>query len=524
MLHYPSRCSNQVKYAQLALGGLALASGVALAILGTLPQINKVPFKAVYVGSGIAGGGAILLALTLILDKKPSKNWSSADANTLTENDSPPKPTTPKKLLGFEGPSPKDELGEIFESWNIDRSQGVKGEARKQDYERIVKLHYRFMNDTNGETPLDFIWSYRHCAMENPIPIIDEPATFEPINDQFYTFTIYPGQQVATGCPLRLPGNEGDAVAEGESFGSAIKRIDNKLYLYLDGISRGIATLVNGNIYEPALAMTGQRLELKEGDLLAEGGINQRFLFQVGPNGTVKYPDPDNKHPSQPHQQSTNFFTLIQNGHIARLEDPIQNGFRFTASADQQNSPQDFIVVDKDKDVVLKKLINYLENEFAKNQYTELQKHARLATLVCALFNQTLYMHAIDRDYLLGEFVRGGRGVCRHRALLYKVLADELALKATLCAGILFDRNCFKNNLFSGHSIPKTQNAGHAWIEAQINEEKWIIDPMNMQAFPKTAVPKHDCGSTASANPHGHPWLEYFYGMRHPDNPNILLS
>ena len=65
-----------------------------------------------------------------------------------------------------------------------------------------------------------------------------------------------------------------------------------------------------------------------------------------------------------------------------------------------------------------------------------------------------------DREMLLSESV--GSGVCRHRALLFKVLADEAGLDVALVRG----------NLRS--------TGGHTWNELRLNDgTKRIVDCMN---------------------------------------------
>ena len=59
----------------------------------------------------------------------------------------------------------------------------------------------------------------------------------------------------------------------------------------------------------------------------------------------------------------------------------------------------------------------------------------------------------------------GGGGACRHRALLFKVLADEAGLEVSLVRGYM-----------RGSS---GRYGGHAWNELTLNGEKFMVDVMN---------------------------------------------
>ncbi|MCW2924021.1 MAG: hypothetical protein JWM98_1425, partial [Thermoleophilia bacterium] len=67
-----------------------------------------------------------------------------------------------------------------------------------------------------------------------------------------------------------------------------------------------------------------------------------------------------------------------------------------------------------------------------------------------------------DQDVLLGDIpgTLDGTGVCRHRALLFKLMADEAGLKTTLRRGRL-------------------QGGAHAWNDVQVDGQRVIVDVMN---------------------------------------------
>jgi hypothetical protein len=66
------------------------------------------------------------------------------------------------------------------------------------------------------------------------------------------------------------------------------------------------------------------------------------------------------------------------------------------------------------------------------------------------------------REVLLGDIAAGGAGVCRHRALMLKVLGDEAGLEVTLVRGRL-----------SLHG----SSGGHAWNEIVIDGRRLLVDP-----------------------------------------------
>jgi pSer/pThr/pTyr-binding forkhead associated (FHA) protein len=97
-----------------------------------------------------------------------------------------------------------------------------------------------------------------------------------------------------------------------------------------------------------------------------------------------------------------------------------------------------------------------------------------------------------NKQILLGDYInqaaRGqGAGVCQHQALLFKVLADEFGLDASLVAGMSARRP-------PGGFPPGTQ-PNHAWNEVTINGERYVFDP-RQEEYAKlyNEVPYHTPG------------------------------
>lgn len=150
-------------------------------------------------------------------------------------------------------------------------------------------------------------------------------------------------------------------------------------------------------------------------------------------------------------------------------------------------SYREVITVDRSRDTELKKHIHYARSEELK-QMDPLKRATMLAKHVHEIMTpddpdqvlrqivnvQTLYE---GHEMLLGDIVRMcDSGVCRHRSLLYKILADEADLDVALVRG--------------NHG-PFWRRGGHAWNELHLgNGEVRLVDVMNPSPdfyFPATS-------------------------------------
>ncbi|MCA9051941.1 MAG: hypothetical protein KDA89_24550 [Planctomycetaceae bacterium] len=97
---------------------------------------------------------------------------------------------------------------------------------------------------------------------------------------------------------------------------------------------------------------------------------------------------------------------------------------------------------------------------------------------VCERFSERLITDYASREVLIGEVVElCGAGVCRHRALLFKLMADEAGLPCALVRGR------YGNEENSG---------GHTWAELHLPDGIRIADVMNPQPdfyFPSVGEP-----------------------------------
>jgi len=145
---------------------------------------------------------------------------------------------------------------------------------------------------------------------------------------------------------------------------------------------------------------------------------------------------------------------------------------------------REVMVVDRQRDPELRKHIAYARSEFIAGLpplsrarflalYVDVQcspAEGRHSSLAAAALVESEFR---EREMLLGRSV--GSGICRHRALLFKVLADEAGLDAALARGNL------------------GVDGGHTWNELLLPDgTRLIVDCMNPSGgfdFPKTTHP-----------------------------------
>ncbi|WP_417388848.1 EDR1-related protein [Gimesia sp.] len=142
----------------------------------------------------------------------------------------------------------------------------------------------------------------------------------------------------------------------------------------------------------------------------------------------------------------------------------------------QATSRRELIVVDRQRDADLKQHLEFARSEELK-ALEPLQRATRLAKYVDQNMSldkdnrwSTPAVVLLTREYanegvLLGEVARiCGAGVCRHRALLFKLLADEAGLDVALVRGNYGDAS---------------RAGGHAWNELYLPDgRRFIIDTM----------------------------------------------
>lgn len=173
----------------------------------------------------------------------------------------------------------------------------------------------------------------------------------------------------------------------------------------------------------------------------------------------------------------------------ARIPDGYADGGRASkiASDGSVTTGREAMVVDRARDAALQRHLEYARE--TRSWRVPEREHAALL----ALYIDRLASPAEGRgatayacEMLTGEY-RGkelligqaaGAGMCRHRALLFKLMADEAGLRATMARGNL--------------GTPRDAG-GHTWNELVLeNGEKVIVDVMNPRPgfyFPRTTEP-----------------------------------
>jgi hypothetical protein len=148
-------------------------------------------------------------------------------------------------------------------------------------------------------------------------------------------------------------------------------------------------------------------------------------------------------------------------------------------------SSREVVVVDRSRDPALR---SHLEFARSLRSLSEGERAVQLSRYVDTLMTPKVYSPAGDvigrgdpekavdawvaqrrgHEVLLGDVGKLGAGVCRHRSLLFKVLADEAGLQVELVRGNMW--------------MPNGYGGGHAWNEVHLSSgARVIFDVMNPQ-------------------------------------------
>ncbi len=176
---------------------------------------------------------------------------------------------------------------------------------------------------------------------------------------------------------------------------------------------------------------------------------------------------------------------IYSNRHQLDENTPIPNGFLDGGRGMQVDefgyavSSREILKVDRKIDARLRKHLSYAASEELQKLDT-IDRATRIARYidsyftppegrgVCEQRSSDLARGFVSREVLLGD-VNGycGAGVCRHRALLFKLMADEAGLKARLVRG---NYGTVKNS------------GGHSWNEIRLDDGRTaVVDVMNPQ-------------------------------------------
>lgn len=154
-------------------------------------------------------------------------------------------------------------------------------------------------------------------------------------------------------------------------------------------------------------------------------------------------------------------------------------GLRFNDDGSPANMPSREIIVVRspDQDPALRQAIETARRDMAGmtsieeranylNEYVGRLMHQNDPDLNERIMDRMFGGDARGREISLGQLIESGTGVCRHRSLLFKTMADELGIPAAIVRG----------NYYS----PGGGGGGHAWNEIRLeNGDRMIVDVMH---------------------------------------------
>jgi len=164
---------------------------------------------------------------------------------------------------------------------------------------------------------------------------------------------------------------------------------------------------------------------------------------------------------------------------IIDFDEKIINGFRdagrdakFTKFGDIITSEREIITIDREYDDYLNNIINYVRKN--TQGLSEKEKVKRIYNIISEISEDTykstkksdkLAELAKGREVMLGKIFEHNAVCCRHKGLMFKILCDEIGIKASLVRGNMIDMFGF---------------GGHVWNEVKLsNGKKLLIDTQN---------------------------------------------
>ncbi len=151
----------------------------------------------------------------------------------------------------------------------------------------------------------------------------------------------------------------------------------------------------------------------------------------------------------------------------------------------RQTSGHEVIIINRETDAILKKTIDCFKDSIKDKNYTSSEIIKKLLQFIDEIFtvhkdnnelasdkellNLTMEHFDNEDECNFGEIINSGAGVCRHRALLTKLILDEIGLKTRIINGFYFYFH-FNSDYYDPHS----------WNEIISNEGKtYLFDSMH---------------------------------------------
>lgn len=200
------------------------------------------------------------------------------------------------------------------------------------------------------------------------------------------------------------------------------------------------------------------------------------------------------------------------NLHDTLSDEPLADGFcmdgdlEFINIGKSGDNDSELILVDQQRDATLKATLQDAQEEFAKSpSKSDIEKIKFIFNYVNKKFSKvsaqdsvTLYRtisqwakSALGNQpdgkrpiIQLGDAIDAGAGICRHKALLTKLLANQLGLKASLERGIA--------------NVEKSNSGGHAWNEITTADNQTFVMDTSLGVVGKK--PKRTGPTTIQAN------------------------
>ncbi len=181
----------------------------------------------------------------------------------------------------------------------------------------------------------------------------------------------------------------------------------------------------------------------------------------------------------------------------------ILDGFRdgghscqFSHFGDVLYSNREVVTIDRKLDTYLSNAIKYVKEETAgMNEQDKVKTIYKVIHQISGDFYKSekraniLAKERQGKEILLGKVFEKECATCRHKALMFKLLADECGLQARMIRGAAFDLSGF---------------GGHAWNEIKLsNGKKLLIDVQNSRIIDlstKKALKKAEVASYCDSN------------------------
>lgn len=368
---------------------------------------------------------------------------------------------------------------------------------------------FRFMHQEYGvETPNHFIYSLSSFSEGSylsrpPIPIRCSWSSMELAEGKRYVPWRACVYKLNTDYSPLVPADhsEADVVVHNNDCLAAMEfeRDKDRIYVFLDPRFTGFKFKLNDEIYFPSDGLGAKKpsLILKPGDIFECGGYIQ-FRMKLQDDGTIDFIDYRKeavKRDIEPlsiseeaRLQSSilsgsnghsrgNMYSSRQNVSEVAPGTPLEKGFYINSRYAHTQGHVERIYVDIDNDLKLQRMVDYLRREFEALDLNEEEKLLRLYSFVNTAIYETNPKYP-KTNFYIGEIADSGSGVCRHRGLLFKALADQLDLSVGMLAGLVDSK--FKTSI---GTLTIRNNGAHLWNVATIGQRSFLIDCMQYKFF-----------------------------------------